>query len=420
MASNARSKGFETPSRILEVVTRLGGGGSGEVYHVREPSGEEFALKLLSKEAAAQSRKSKRFRNEVEFCRAVNHPRIVRVLDEGFVGAKSTKRPFYLMRFYPRTLRDLLNRSLPGERILEIFGQILDGLEFAHERGVHHRDLKPENILCDDRDEVVLADFGCAHLTEEWLATAVETRAGERLANFEFAAPEQRTRGAVVDHRADICAIGYMLNAAFTGVVPHGTDYKTIASVDPRFAFLDDVIQLMIRQDPEGRPAHVGHVRVLIQEGRTHQISVDKLAEIVAQQPAPVAAGEYAPHRFVGEEGWDAGWLRLKLDRHPAPDWVQCFQHPRGNFSAAPNARPSEHFFGPDGVVRVRADERTAVQVRDCFIRFVAMANRSHAEELKRRQREEEGQRLAHRQREIAAAEEREKVLRKLRGTPPS
>jgi hypothetical protein len=70
--------------------------------------------------------------------------------------------------------------------------------------------------------------------------------------------------------------------------------------------------------------------------------------------------------------------------------------------------------------VRVRADERTAVQVRDCFIRFVAMANRSHAEELKRRQREEEGQRLAHRQREIAAAEEREKVLRKLRGTPPS
>jgi serine/threonine-protein kinase len=119
VASNARSKGFETPSRILEVVTRLGGGGSGEVYHVREPSGEEFALKLLSKEAAAQSRKSKRFRNEVEFCRAVNHPRIVRVLDEGFVGAKSTKRPFYLMRFYPRTLRDLLNRSLPGERILE-------------------------------------------------------------------------------------------------------------------------------------------------------------------------------------------------------------------------------------------------------------------------------------------------------------
>jgi serine/threonine protein kinase len=62
---------------------------------------------------------------------------------------------------------------------------------------VSHRDLKPENILVSTAADLVVADFGAAHFAEELLHTAVKTGDAERLANFRYAAPEQRANEAV-------------------------------------------------------------------------------------------------------------------------------------------------------------------------------------------------------------------------------
>ncbi len=79
----------------------------------------------------------------------------------------------------------------------------MKALEFAHNKKVWHRDIKPENILVDENDNVVLADFGIAHFCDELLITAVETKAAERLANFQYSAPEQRKHALCTRQRRE-------------------------------------------------------------------------------------------------------------------------------------------------------------------------------------------------------------------------
>ena len=86
--------------------------------------------------------------------------------------------------------------SEKGAALLTLYDEILSGVEAAHLQGVVHRDLKPENVLVDSaRSQVCVADFGIAHFADEELYTAVDTASDARLANFQYAAPEQKARG---------------------------------------------------------------------------------------------------------------------------------------------------------------------------------------------------------------------------------
>jgi hypothetical protein len=75
-----------------------------------------------------------------------------------------------------------------------------------------------------------------------------------------YAAPEQRSRGDV-DQRADIFALGLMLNEMFTGHVPQGRDYTTIVDVQPMLAYLDSLVEVMIQHHPGKRPQSIDEVR---------------------------------------------------------------------------------------------------------------------------------------------------------------
>jgi eukaryotic-like serine/threonine-protein kinase len=120
-----------------------------------------------------------------------------------------------------------------------------------------HRDLKPENVLLDqDSNQLLVADFGIADFGQDPLFTDPETSPHRRLANFRYSAPEQRTPGVPVDLRADIYALGLMLNEMFTGEVPQGTGYKLIREARPEWRALDHLVERMLRWDP-GLPARV-------------------------------------------------------------------------------------------------------------------------------------------------------------------
>jgi 5'-AMP-activated protein kinase catalytic alpha subunit len=40
------------------------------------------------------------------------------------------------------------------------FQQIIQGVEYCHNRGISHRDLKPENILMNEKGVIKISDFG--------------------------------------------------------------------------------------------------------------------------------------------------------------------------------------------------------------------------------------------------------------------
>lgn len=235
------------------------------VFRVDDSEGNLLALKCLKPEFVATTR-VKRFLNELNFCQSCAQANIIRIIDNGFVFRGEVKCPFYVMPFYDSTLRKIMKAGVSGTNVRRYFGQILDGIEAAHLKGVWHRDLKPENVLHDPAtDSLIVSDFGIAHFAAEWMHETVETDPHDRMANFEYAAPEQRRSGNTVDQRADIYALGLILNEMFTRHVPLGSGFTTVGEVAPDFAYLDELIEQMRQQRPENRPNSIEEIkRVLI------------------------------------------------------------------------------------------------------------------------------------------------------------
>lgn len=221
----------------------LGEGGAGRVYGGVDSDGMEVAVKLLTN---ATSDKRKRFKNEIAFLARNRHANVVAVIDHGLANQEVVRGPFYVMRRYTGSLRGLMNRGIVPQQVLPLFSQILDGVECAHLQNVVHRDLKPENILYDN-NMLAVADFGIASFLDDVMATLVDTSPAQRLANFLYAAPEQRMPGHKVTVAADIYALGLILNEMFTKAVPHGTEYLLIGGAAPGFGFLDTIVAQMIR-----------------------------------------------------------------------------------------------------------------------------------------------------------------------------
>jgi len=255
---------FETSFHSYWSQGSVGQGGAGTVFMVRDEDHYVFAIKRLDPDKVSAIR-VKRFENELNFSRKRSHQNLINVVGDGFTIVKGVKVPFYVMPYYAKTLRRLMADGISVDMVLPYFGQILDGIEAAHLLGASHRDLKPENILYDpELGTLVIADFGIAHFEEDDLHTAVETRDGERLANFLYAAPEQKTRGRTAGLRADIYALGLILNEMFTREVPQGQDYRGIASVARQFVYLDGIVTSMIQQEPEKRPVSIDAVKNLL------------------------------------------------------------------------------------------------------------------------------------------------------------
>lgn len=402
---------LETAFSAYTLDQMLGEGGAGRVYGGQDASGLPIALKVLTNQSQD---KRQRFKNEIGFLARTTHPNIVKVLDYGVAVDKSISGPFYVMARYVGSLRSRMG-NLEPEAAWTLFRQVLDGVEAAHLLGVTHRDLKPENILLDENDRAAVADFGVARFTEDQLHTLVETAPMQRLANFQYAAPEQRAVGQRVDERADIYALGLLLNELFTGVVPHGTEYRLIDSISAEHSYLDTIVALMIRQDPEGRPVSILDVKREIQRYRGEAVSLQNLRKI---DQVIIPAGEAAdplahnPPRIVNVD-WNNGRLEIRLDQPISRDWVQALYN-MGNYSSVAGHGPETFRFEHDLAVAA-VDDRSAQRVLDQFKGWLPTVTRELKVRLEQRIAQEQAQRLGELQRERGEEEKRLAVNRSLK-----
>jgi serine/threonine-protein kinase len=197
-------------------LSRLGGGGMGEVYLAHDALlGREVALKVLREPHAGGDEFIKRFRREARHAAALSHPNIVQVYD---AGESANGEPYMAMEHVPGgTLRDrLLQRGmLPLHTAAAVALQIAEALSVAHQRGVIHRDIKPENVLVTENGDVKVADFGIAKVAD---ATAM-TQTSLVLGTVRYLSPEQAI-GQPVSPASDLYSLGVVLYEMLTGEVP--------------------------------------------------------------------------------------------------------------------------------------------------------------------------------------------------------
>jgi serine/threonine protein kinase len=388
---------------------QIGAGGSGEVYEVRDSDNIAHAAKILDP-AKANASRLKRFRNEIHFCSKNTCRNIVRVHASGVATDGAT---FYVMPLFSGTLRDMMSKGLAAASILTYFAQILDGVEAAHLQGVWHRDLKPENVLFSAGENLLLvADFGIARFEEEDLLTAVETKNNERLANFLYSAPEQRARNQTVTGKADIYALGLILNEMYTGRVPQGTGFRKISAIAPDYSYLDAIVEQMLQDEANSRPSIAEVKRDLIARGnefvslqrlnslKTEVIPEGEVDDPLIRKPVRIESVDYQAGNFI-----------FILSAVPPPDWITAFHDPRGSWGSYLGSGP-EYFTFEGARAQVHLGSGGDPQQMVNYAKsYVEQANRQYAELVREKHRKKlEAQQKQHR-REIEAEEQRRKVL---------
>jgi serine/threonine-protein kinase len=200
----------------------------GEVYRAEDVElGREVALKLLPEGFSRDTERLARFEREARLLASLSHPNIGAIY-----GLERLEGGMFLVLELAegRTLRERMEEGLGRRAVLEIFHQIAQALEVAHEKGVVHRDLKPENVVITPEGVVKVLDFGLAKAFRDELsveesseksstATYEPTRPGMILGTVPYMSPEQ-ARGQPVDKRSDIWSFGCCLFEALSGQHP--------------------------------------------------------------------------------------------------------------------------------------------------------------------------------------------------------
>ncbi len=408
---------FTTTFTTYTATHIIGEGGSGRIFEASDDTGGIYAIKWLDP-AKATKEKVKRFKNELQFCLKNQHPHILTIEDHGVFVKGESNSPFYVMTLYDGSLRDLLKAGISPDKVLNYFAQILDGVEAAHIQGVVHRDLKPENILyAAGDDRLVIADFGIARFEEDELYTAVETKDSVRLANFQYAAPEQRSRGTEPDQRTDIYALGLILNEMFTGEVPSGTGYKTIAKVTSDYEYLDSMVEEMMRQSPEDRIDSIENIKNQLIGRKNEFITRQRVSELkdtvvpITELDDPLIAD---PPRLVNFD-WNQGILTLFFQQPVNEKWVWALQN-MGSHTAVLGKGPEAFKIGGDKAV-IGATENEVQKIIDYFNDWLPAANRVYEQRIRREKEQAEEKQRKELERQIAEQEARQRVLKNIKLT---
>lgn len=390
------------------IVDKIGEGGNGAVFKVKNDDGGLFAAKVVCKNDLSKE-KIKRFKNEIGFCQKYDNNHIIKVFDNGYFQADGKEYIFYIMPLYTCSLRSKMKDALSIEKSINYFLCVCEGLKFAHSHSCVHRDIKPENILIGtNNDDCVIADFGIAHFIDCDQITTVETKETSRLANFTYHAPEQSNASGSATPMTDIFALGLIFNEMITGVVPAGDNYKKISNVDANYAFLDSIVSKMICQNPQNRYQSIDQL-LLDYTARKRQAANEKTISSLRE---PLLRGEIhdditdnppKPVEIKYENG-----LTVKLSNYVNAKWIEFYNNALSSYTTIPYCYKSFRFNFDMAIYRGNISSLSKVNIQKLISEFqtaVTKANRDYASWLVVITQRQQQQEIENRQAEIARLE---------------
>ncbi len=225
-ADEPRGETIDSTIGHYKVLQSIGEGGCGAVYMAEqtEPVRRRVALKVI-KLGMDTKAVIARFEAERQALALMDHPNIAKVLD---AGSTDSGRPYFVMELVRgiKITEYCDQNRLDTQQRLDLFIQICQAIQHAHQKGIIHRDIKPSNILVTLHDGIPVPkviDFGIAkattdqRLTDKTLFTAYEQFIGTPA----YMSPEQaEMSGLDIDTRSDIYSLGVLLYELLTGRTP--------------------------------------------------------------------------------------------------------------------------------------------------------------------------------------------------------
>jgi len=224
---------YEAGERIgdYQVVERLGAGGMGAVYKVRNLITDRMeAMKVLLPDLREAADLAERFSREIKVHASLVHPHIAAL----HTALRVDHQLLMIMEFVEGvSLADRLRQGpLSVPESVTCACQVLSALSYAHERGIIHRDIKPANIMVTPSKTVKLMDFGIAATTAaSGKLQSRLTATGMALGSLHYMSPEQVKAGAP-DARSDLYSLGITLYEMVTGQCPirGNSEYEIMAA----------------------------------------------------------------------------------------------------------------------------------------------------------------------------------------------
>ena len=235
-----------------KLLQKIGEGGGGVVYMAEQeqPVRRRVALKIIKLGMDTKSVIA-RFEAERQALALMDHPNIARVLD---AGATETGRPYFVMELVRgvKITEYCDQNQFDTRQRLDLFIQICQAIQHAHQKGIIHRDIKPSNIMVTQHDGVPVPkviDFGIAKATETPLTDKTLFTAYEQIIGTPaYMSPEQaEMSGLDIDTRSDIYSLGVLLYELLTGRTPF----------DPKMLLkngVDEMRRTLREQEPQ-RPS---------------------------------------------------------------------------------------------------------------------------------------------------------------------
>ncbi len=234
MAATQEILSTHEPAEILPrkfdrylLLKKIATGGMAEIYLAKQSGLEGFekvvVLKRILSHLAQDEEFVSMFLDEARIAAKLSHPNIVQIYDLG----KADDTYYIAMEYVSgRNVQHLVAKqqergeTIPVEHVVRIVAGVCDGLFYAHSRkdyngqqlNIVHRDISPQNVLVSLAGGVKVVDFGIAKASTQ----LAQTRAGVLKGKYAYMSPEQ-VKGAKIDHRSDIFAVGLVMYEMLTG-----------------------------------------------------------------------------------------------------------------------------------------------------------------------------------------------------------